>query len=113
MLCILHSRFLLNIIMSFCCHHRIFSKLLILVSHLSALLLTDGQDESMLHYLAWHFLALASFAFHVSVYIDTLELVPGEWLVYTALGLFGLHWAAASAYAVALMQHVATWHVRY
>ncbi len=75
-------------------------KLLILSSMLGAFVIDDGL--AMPH-IIWFLLGFNAFASYTSVFIYTLESVPGNWVVCVGLGILGLGWSTARLYSILLV----------
>lgn len=88
---------------------RIFAKIVILVSFLSALVININK---IIYHMAWFWLAFSSLASYLTTYIYTMESIPGSWMVYVSVGLFGIQWSISSLYSIILVEVTSSWQVR-
>ncbi len=65
------------------------------------------------HHTTWFFLAFFSLSLYTCLYARTLESVPGRWIVYAGLGVFGLSWTTGRIYSILLAQFLPHWSERF
>ncbi len=88
---------------------KISSKLLILFSMLGACVINDSVA---VHHVVWFFIGFCAFAWWAIAFIHTVESVPGNWIVYVGVGLFGLGWSMARLYSILLVVLIEDWKSR-